>query len=175
MIVGARNEHMHVGVSARHLVSHAVQFSLLLEAGLMSGMRLVKHYMVSSPTCAEHWQTVAQVRQSMLVNQFSFLPYVRADGNDGTTTTAARAKPGTTWPVLADHEIARYLLRDRDARGKLLKAILSEVIPGDLKVIEAPILRPTDELPAASDLTATPYVIAAGRQLVGILTSFDLL
>lgn len=172
LIVAGRNEHMHVGVSARHLADHCVQFSLMLEAGLMSGMHLVKHFMVAAPTCGEHWQTVAQARQAMLLNQFSYLPYLSASGEG---LGGEESKHKRTWPLLADHEVARYLLNRPNDRHRQLARLLEEAIPGDLRLIDAPVIKPTDELPSPSDLRATPFVVAAGRQLMGILTSFDLL
>lgn len=162
-IVRGRNEIMHVGVSARRLATHAVLFALFLERGLMSDLHLVKHFMVPHPIVAEPWQTVAHVRQTMLLHQFSYLPFRDADGN---------------WKLIADHALAGFL-RDPAHRTDRMTNTLAELVPTkQLELISARTTRawsPIDVL--LKEPSATPWLVLddAGEELRGIVTAFDLL
>ncbi len=48
----ARNSAFHEGAFARHLTSHAVLISMILEDALMDGRDQIGDYMVRMPTCA---------------------------------------------------------------------------------------------------------------------------
>ena len=58
----------------------------------------ISEVMVTNPTCAENWQTLADLRRTMLVNDFSLLP--RRNRNYGGTDK---------WQVVRAEELAAYL------------------------------------------------------------------
>jgi hypothetical protein len=70
----ARNSAFHEGAFARHLTSHAVLISIILEAALMDGRNRIGDYMVRMPVCACMWHPLSFIRQTMLANSFSYLP-----------------------------------------------------------------------------------------------------
>jgi hypothetical protein len=163
-LVAGRNERMHVGIAARRVVAHAVRFALMLEAGLMSNFESAAHFMVRGPTCVEAWQTFAQVRQTMLTNQFSVLPYRSVD---------------RTWVLLGDLDVARYL-HDASDRQAALVAKVGEVLPrwktSDFST--ADFVGPTWKVDPAKLKGAVVLVTDTGKsqgELLGIITPFDLL
>ena len=70
-----RNDALHQGACARHLANHAVQLALVLEDALMPSEPKVSDFMVRDAICAAHWQPISFVRQQMLANSFSYLPF----------------------------------------------------------------------------------------------------
>lgn len=99
-LVEARNDAFHQGAFARHLATHAVQVSLILEDALMEGKDKVADYMVKNVVTASLWQPLSFVRQQMLVNSFSFLPVVDDAGQP-------------TGQLVSDCSLARYLRTSR--------------------------------------------------------------
>ena len=76
----------------------------------------ISEIMVANPTCAEKWQTLADIRRTMLVNDFSVLPLPDSEGGD-------------KWQVVRAEELAAYLLvEDKECREKRKKEILGYVI-----------------------------------------------
>jgi hypothetical protein len=163
-VLDGRNEAMHVGVSARRLVDHAVRLALFLENGLMADLKLVKHFMVADPVRAHSWQTVAHVRQQMLVNQFSYIPYEHPSGS---------------WRLIPDYSVAAYL-RASDDLGDALAKTVGEVVPNQMLKTESAVLIPANA-PVNALLKAPtevrPWLVVEGKEQVlrGILTAFDLL
>src|ERR1035437_4038369 len=82
LVRNARNDALHQGAYARHLTTHAIELSLVLEDALRrsSDSPVVGDFMARNPICAELWQPISFVRQQMLANSFSFLPVKNAAG-----------------------------------------------------------------------------------------------
>jgi CBS domain-containing protein len=161
----ARNDALHIGSFARHLTTHAVELSLVLEDALRSyeDNKYIADYMVRDPICAQLWQPVSFVRQQMLTNSFSYLPVLDGGGH---------------WCLLSDLEVARYL--QGVSNGERKRRLATPL--GDAKEIA---LIPADRLSDATSLdealktfNGQPILVFREQkdgELVGILTSFDLL
>ena len=101
----ARNSALHEGAQARHLTSNAVELSIVLEEGIMSELHQVSDFMVRNPVCAFMWQPLSFIRQTMLVNSFSYLPVpVEKEGK-------------TDWSLISDFRLAQCLRKN----GKVVK------------------------------------------------------
>lgn len=163
-----RNSAMHEGVFARHLTQNAIQMSIILEDALAQyiPMNHVSNFMVRNPVCAETWQPLSFMRQSMLANSFSYLPVKR--GDEGR------------WSLVSDLAIADYL-RGENRRSRLAQT-LGEAIDGGLKVPDALTIRAdTDVDTVLNKMTTEPFghvllvTDESNQQLLGIVTPFDLL
>lgn len=158
----ARNDAAHLGAAARRITTQAVDVAVVLEDALANHakLKLVDHYMVEGPVCAEPWQTISMVRKTMLRWQFSTLPYRRDEA----------------WHLLTDASVVRFLRHDRKQR-------LNMTIEEALGHAEDPIaLLParvvalgTPVEPLGSEAILPVFVLDAARNLRGILTPFDLL
>lgn len=93
-LVEARNDALHQGAFARHLTSHAMDVSLILEDALMDGSNKVGDYMVRNVITAALWQPLSFVRQQMLANSFSFLPVI-----DDSGQRPVKLSPIAHWPL----------------------------------------------------------------------------
>src|SRR5260370_30348891 len=78
----ARNAALHEGARARHLTVNAIELSLVLEEAIMSELHQVSDFMVRNPVCAFVWQPLSFIRQTMLVNSFSYLPVLVENGGN---------------------------------------------------------------------------------------------
>jgi hypothetical protein len=172
MLTTARNDAMHMGASARHITTHAIELALILEDALNMNEELnakdkpkcISDYMVRDITLAHLWEPVSFVRQKMLANSFSFLPLQNKDNE---------------WCIISDLEIAQFLQGHRkDGRNERLAEKLekvkngtpfepacchmgNEAIESILKVFNGkPVLVFTDNFKSSP---------------IGILTAFDLL
>ena len=163
-----RNSAMHEGVFARHLTQHAIQMSIILEDALTQNipMNRISNFMVRNPVCAETWQPLSFIRQSMLANSFSCLPVKL--GKEGR------------WGLVSDLAIAGYLgNKDRDGR---LAQPLDDAIKAGLVVPNAHTIRAeTDVKTVLAKMIDAPsgHVLLVTdekkQQLLGIITPFDLL
>ncbi|HWW02607.1 MAG TPA: hypothetical protein VNZ64_23110 [Candidatus Acidoferrum sp.] len=165
----ARNTAMHEGAYARHLATHAVKLALVLENALMNGLDLVRDLMVPNPVCAEMWQPLSFIRQTMLENSFSHLP-VRTSG-DGLCT----------WKLVSDESLARYLRAAGTAEGmkqRLVQPLAEAVQMDGIRFCEA---KQCDQEETVSSVIAEwnglPILVVRkdSTDLMGILTAFDLL
>lgn len=163
-----RNSSMHEGVFARNLTRHAIQISIILEDALAqkAQMNYVSNFMVPNPVCAEPWQPLSFIRQSMLANSFSYLPVRLADRN--------------CWGLVSDLAIAGYL-RSGDRKERLAQTLV-EAMNSDLSVPEAHTIRAaTDVNTVLEKMASEPagHVLLITNQsdqhLLGIVTPFDLL
>ncbi len=116
-----RNDAVHQGAYARHLVRHCVELALFVEEGLMAGANRVVDYMVRTPACAEAWQPIALARQQMLTNSFSYLPIWWKN----------------QWHLLSDHAIASYLTESANPREAVRKRIAAACEQGVLTLERA--------------------------------------
>lgn len=159
----ARNDAAHLGAAARRTTTQATDVAVILEDALANQgkLKLVEHYMVENPVCAEPWQTLSMVRKTMLRWQFSTLPY----------------KHGKRWTLLTDAAVVRFLARERDHRLNLTVAEAIELTRDPLTIDEAK----TVELGTAveplmrADAVLPVFVVDQQANLRGILTPFDLL
>ena len=163
-----RNDALHQGAYARHLTIHAIQLALVLEDALMNGYTEVKEFMVQDPICAQTWQPMSFVRQTMLTNSFSFLPVRWSDGK---------------WKFVSAKAVGRFLREagenGRDERKARLAMPLTEAESLGLGFEDAPCLTPTDSVQKALDgVSHLPFLVLDPEHKetpLGILTSFDLL
>lgn len=161
----ARNDALHHGAFARHLTGHAIELSLVLEDALMANAKTIGDFMVRNVTCAELWQPLAFLRQTMLANSFSCLPVKLT--ND-------------SWALISDAAIASALRQTNPTRtealGKPLDIAISE---GLVTPVPARVVEPTDDLSTAlGKMNERPAVVLRpGHPLdiLGIVTAFDLM
>lgn len=169
-----RNEAVHEGAAARHLTTHAVELSLILEDGLMTGTTRARDYMVPSPTTANPWEPVSFVRQKMLLNSYSFVP------------VAPSAVTGGSWKLLSDRAVVRYLrgrsgksLSKKERQRRLARSIEEAIAEYGLEVEQVTCCSPTDSISEVlTGLNHVPVLVCedgAPERLIGIITAFDLL
>ncbi|HEV2379934.1 MAG TPA: hypothetical protein VG206_09085 [Terriglobia bacterium] len=170
-----RNEAFHQGVFARHLTLNAVQLGLVLEEGLMSEYDSVRDFMVRDPVCAELWQPVSFIRETMLANSFSYLPVF--DGRNRKQ-----------WCLVSDFALAQYLRKGTPSKRTLRERLAKPLDEADgVTLLEAQTVQPEDslqkvlfedELRENRGTPGEPVLVVSsdeGKQLLGILTPFDLL
>lgn len=161
----ARNDALHQGAYARHLTSHAIELSLILEDALTTDSTTVSDFMVKGVVCAELWQPLAYLRQVMLSNSFSFLPVKLHDGS---------------WALISDRALARALRQANGNREKTLgltldKAIQDKVVDPDPITLVAP----EDDVDSVlATMNFHPVLVhqpGKVNEIIGIITSFDLM
>jgi CBS domain-containing protein len=168
LVEDGRNWAMHQGAVARHLTGHATKLAIVLEDALMHGYDMVRDFMVQNPVCAELWQPLSLIRQTMLENYFSFLPV-----NCGPEAAPA-------WKLVSDLDVARYLRAGRARNLRLVDTLLHAQECGGIKLRVHNCCKPEDSASTAlKDSEELPILVtdtgkAAGR-LLGIVTTFDLL
>lgn len=156
-----RNDALHQGAVARNLTKHSIELALILEDALMLTPRVVRDFMVTSPVCAEVWESISSIRRTMLVNAYSFLPFKRGD----------------QWFLLSDYNLARFV--SEGGRMKRLASLLSVAL-------EEGSIAPTSASRCYADETVEAVLTrAAGlpllvfdksrEQLIGLLTTYDVL
>ncbi|RUP25396.1 hypothetical protein [Curvibacter gracilis] len=174
IVLAARNDAMHTGAYARHATAAAIELCIGLEEGLMADpggnvvSRTVGDLMVTSPMTVEPWQTVAHVRQLMLMHSFSFLP----------------VRLGDSWLLLSELGLAKYL------NGSQRKTRLCESIEcassADLELVAVkddallqPDMRVADVLQLAQVQDGPMLWLVVEDQhperLCGVLTPFELM
>ena len=168
----ARNDAMHEGAFVRNLAVHLVQLSIILEDALVNKAhcKTVKHYMMRHPICAQPWEPVGFIRQTMLEHSFSFLP----------------VQINEKWKIVSDRAVSAYLWQQSTCVGgkKKLERPLQEAIEkGALKTQCAITTMPDTcvhtvlkEYPAVID-QGHPVLVKSDNDetLLGIITAFDLL
>lgn len=113
-----RNDALHQGAVARHLSCCSTELALVLEDALMSRSRCIADYMVRAPLCAEGWQPLSLIRQHMLQNSFSYLPY------------SHEFSGGQEWLLLSDSALVTLLHREdgKNHRRRLLAMSLNAAV-----------------------------------------------
>ncbi|SPE57231.1 conserved hypothetical protein [Verrucomicrobia bacterium] len=177
----ARNSAMHEGAYARQLASNAVRLALILEDALMNTLEHVEDFMVRNPMCAEMWQPLSFIRQTMLENSFSWLP----------VCVEAAGQPA--WQLVSDTEVALYLRpkphckQRADLRGRSLQEATKGHDGIKLNLITAPTLEPKakvvdvlikwDSQDGKLGQNTLPVLVTrkGTAELLGILTPHDLL
>jgi CBS domain-containing protein len=163
----ARNSALHDGALARHLTVNATELSLVLEEALMNANHRAADFMVRNPVCAHLWQPLSFIRQTMLVNSFSYLP----------VPILERGK--TSWQIVSDFGVAQYLRRDGEvSKDRLVQTLQQAVDEGGLPLLPAKTCGPDDKVQDVLRVSeGFPSLVLStnDKQLLGILTSFDLL
>ena len=164
----ARNDALHEGAFARHLTSHAIELTIILEDALMEEAFGARDFMVKDPVCALRWQPISSVRRNMLANSFSFLP--------AATDIASPSR----WKLVSDFSIAMYLraAKSRSERSRRLARQLGEALDaGDVTLIDAPTCEPEDSIATVLERSKGLPVLVVGSNsdLRGIITPFDVL
>jgi hypothetical protein len=156
----ARNDAAHLGAAARRTTGQAVAVSIVLEDAMArrAELKLVEHFMVDAPTCAEPWQTISMIRRMMLQHQYSVLPYRHSKG----------------WRVVTDDAVVHFLSDNRDER---LTLALDEAEAAGLKLKSVATARMGTTIDEVYDPAVAPtlLVIDDENNLRGILTPFDML
>ena len=178
----ARNDIMHTGTEAvladtRTKALAAVLLDALFGAAQEDGVTTLTHVMVEHPVCAHRWQTIADVRRTMLVSDFSVLPL--ADGAWGQKA----------WLVLTADDLASWL-EDADQRNDRMGKTVKEAEGCGLRLRRARTEREctlVQEVWSAYETRPLPVLVTREERraeggysrmdihLVGIVTSFDLL
>jgi CBS domain-containing protein len=164
----ARNDALHEGAFARHLTTHAVELTIILEDALMSDSFDARDFMVGNPICAFRWQPISSIRRSMLANSFTYLPLAP------DSTTASR------WSLVSDFSLA-FFLRAADSgteRNKRLACKLGDAVEaGEIALLDAPVCGPEDSIATILGRSNGKPVLVVDHddKLRGIVTPFDLL
>ena len=164
----SRNDALHEGAFARHLTSHAVDLTIVLEDALMRDSFEVRDFMVSDPVCATRFQPISSIRRIMLANSFTYLPLA---GKDGALSE---------WNLVSDFAVASFLRSAVSGaqKQKRLACLLGEAIETNQIVLQvARQCRPSDSITdvlARSDGKPV-LVLDENGNLHGIVTPFDLL
>ena len=152
---------------ARHLTVSAIELSLVLEEAIMSDCHQVSDFMVRNPICCYLWQPLSFIRQTMLVNSFSYLPVpIEIDGK-------------TEWRLVSDFRLARYLRKNGKASEDVLIQKLKEATDsGHIELLPVRTCQSQHKIEVVlqnPDGLPTLVVSQEGQELVGIVTPFDLL
>jgi CBS domain-containing protein len=156
----ARNDAIHLGAAARRITQQATTVAIVLEDALanQAGLKLVKHYMVEHPTAADPFETIGMVRQTLLRQQFSALPYLN----------------GQSWSLITDLAIVRFL--GGEERKKRLTMTVAQAVEMRLELTAAPTVGPGSNVASLLKPNAQlPVLVVEGSNLCGIITAFDLL
>ncbi len=102
----SRNDLAHRGSRAKYFAPRFMELSIVIEDALMNhdGIEKVQDYMVRDVATAQLSQPLSAIRQAMLVNSFSYMPYFEKDECE--------------WFVVSDADIAGYLRSDSSERNK---------------------------------------------------------
>ena len=127
----------------------------------------VSDFMVPHPVCAELWQPLGSLRETMFANAFCYLPVNTSPGEpDG-------------WALVSELALESYLRLVLPAqRPDRLREPLAEAIESGLELSPAILCEPGDALAAVIEgWDGCPVLVLDEGQvaLVGILTSYDLL
>lgn len=156
-----RDDLAHTGTEAALAGTRTVALACVLMEALMSPSKstTVGQIMVPNPVCAHGWQTLADVRRTMLMHDYSTLPLKTDAGDDGKK-----------WRILHAKELGEYLLEDR----KRIKETLN-----DSKVRKRRAQTVCPNTRTQNVACNVPLLVTANGgedgDLQGIITAFDLL
>jgi hypothetical protein len=169
LVRDARNTAVHEGALARHLTGHALEVALVLEDALMTDANIVADFMVRGPAIALPWHPLSFVRQTMLMNSFSYLPvHISNTGSE-------------CWHVISDVTVARYLraASSKAKRNARLKMTLNDAMTEHgIELVVPAYARPEQPIKELlENLNSLPLLVLATNthELLGIVTAFDLL
>ncbi len=152
-----RNDLTHTGTAAALTGTRAVALALVLMEALMTPRKCTTagQLMVSNPVCARSWQTLADVRRTMLMHDYSTPPFENGDSGNGDG-----------WKVLRAQDLGKYLLDDRKHLCQRLE---------EARELAQPVSIVGPKIPAERFVDYLPVVVAEHGRLLGIVTAFDLL
>lgn len=173
-VVKGRNDLAHTGTEAalvgtRVATLVTVLLAALAEVAKEKDVGEVKDIMVSNPVFAHGWQTLADLRRTMLVNDFSVLPLSEDEAKRGR------------WRCVRAEELAGFLANNSKALGRNLTDVLDEKCSARMCVYEARIVQENTERGDLLRQGARELPVVVGRkngercEIVGIVTAFDLL
>ena len=131
--------------------------------------------MVPNPICAEIWQPLSFIRQTMLESSFSYLPIRTAPNGE------------SAWKLVSDVELARYLRTAGSAgqrNSRLVETLAHAQETGGIKFLGTRPCGPEDlisdlfkQSDGHMDWGGLPILVvrSGSADLLGILTAFDLL
>lgn len=158
-IKDARNDAMHQGSIARHLTNLCVETALVLEDALGNELRSVELIMAKNPVSADAWRTLASIRQTMLANAYSYLPY-HLD----------------KWWLISDYKLAHHLLTSNDRKSELARQLQAVGHIETLATAAETITPDWSRTDAAKRLKDDrPLLVLRGGHLVGLVGPADLL
>ncbi len=160
----SRNDAMHQGAFARHLTNNAIKLALILEDAIVTEARLMdaQHFMVLNPICAELWQPMSLIRQKVLANSFTYLPF-EAEGK---------------WNFVSDYSIATYLRNGLNRKEKLAERLDVAIRNGLQHEIAAMVLTTDSVETVLKTGLGKPVLVfddEAFEHLAGIITPFDVI
>ena len=172
----ARNDMAHTGTEAALAGARSsTMATVLMEALAVAAERddgqTMCDVMVSNPTCAHNWQTLADLRRTMLVNNYSALPI--SDGQCGDRV----------WLCVEDEKLARYLRNG--GRGRRTRTLGDERLKeceAGMDFLEAVAVAEDSQVKSVLSTSKLPVLATRPvaknekkREIVGIVTAFDLL
>ena len=159
-----RNDIAHTGTEAALAATRTTALTtILLEALLHAGRNgdetKISDVMVANPTCAEGWQTLADLRRTMLINDFSVLPL-------------RQGKCGDKWQVVRAEELAAYLSSNKTAHKETLCCARGKGLTHFAMVVSED--KKVKDLDEKGNFPSTVIVIR-NEDIIGLVTAFDLL
>ncbi len=175
----ARNDALHQGAVARHLTESAAKLTLIIEDAIQKEAQLmiVSDYMIRNPVCASLWQPLSFIRQQMLINSFSFLPF---------------EDEKKKWWFISDYGLAKYFnskcncgtLKNRNGKPRCIcreNRLAETLVDANSKLnpLAAEKVYSEDEIEEIlTKFNSKPILVFDNRKnhnLVGIVTPFDIL
>jgi CBS domain-containing protein len=158
-----RNQVAHQGVYARNKTRYAIELGLIFEQVLNNMDQNITNYMVRNPTTASLWEPLSHVRKVMLINSFSYIP-IFYDQN---------------WVLISDYHLHSFLKDYGEKQEAGLRLNVKYAFQNGLEPEKpAQIVNENYEV-RDLELTSTKPVLVLSntfeKQLVGLVTSFDLL
>ena len=158
-----RNDLMHSGTAAALAGTRTATLTVILMEVLLNkdGDEVTaRRLMVTNPVCAHGWQTLADVRRTMLLNDYSALPLRWKSGGS------------KTWRVVTAERLGRYLLKGLNSLGQNPR--LGETVENTRCVTQrVKTVRPSAPIVEAKCFPV--LVVDEDGALQGIVTDFDLL
>ena len=160
-----RNDLMHSGTAAALAGTRTATLAVVLMEVLLSkdsDEKTARHLMVTNPACAHGWQTLADVRRTMLLNDYWALPLRWKNGES------------ETWRLVTAGRLGRYLLKGRKPGGQNPR--LGEKVEKTRCVTKrAHTVRLSTPIVDVTSLSLPVLVLDEDGALQGIVTDFDLL
>ena len=161
----SRNDKSHKGVYARSSTHRALKICIAIEEIIVSELEKqgVKYLMTENPIFAQDFFSVSKLRETILENSFSYLPYLDSEDKFRLISDLEIAR---VWKILSTNK-SKYI-------EKFRKHIEIDKLP------EAGLLKIEDSVETAiQELRRTEnrplIVIDSEKRIRGILTAFDLL
>ena len=174
LVSESRNDALHQGAYARHLTSHCVELSLILEDALTMTIdaETVSDFMIKDIVYAELWHPLAYIRQIMLANSFSYLPFLFSKN---------KSKDDEQFYLISDQDLAKFLRGAGSKRNSRLGMTLETAIDNNhINLSEAKTILHSACLESIYQEPDSKFFVVV-RDLtninssVGLITPFDIL